>query len=534
MKIIIPMSGFGERFIKAGYNVPKPLIEIEGKRIIEYVIDMFPGEKDIHFICNSTHLAQTNMAEVIENYCKTGTIHSIPPHKLGPVYAVSQIFDVINDQEEVIVNYCDFTCYWDYQHFKNWVRNTNSDGCIPAYKGFHPHSLGKTNYAYMKHIDNWMLAIQEKKPYTDTKMNEYASSGTYYFKNGKLLKESFTALVSKQKSVNNEYYCSLAFQELVERGFNVSIYEIEYFMQWGTPEDVAEYKKWSDTFNRLCMPQKSIETEDQGVILLAMAGKGSRFNGSEYGKAKPYINISGNPMYVQAVKWLPSCKQINIGMREGTESDGSMYNNLGKYFGKILIKEFDYYTKGQACTCLALLDNTDDQNPVTITACDHAAFYNQQKYLDLLNDEDTDIIVWTTTGHRPAIENPHMYGWVLTSNNDIVETRIKKSPPDSNINSMMIGTFTFKSASIFKELALETVNKNMLVNGEFYVDTCIQTAINFGYKCKVLRVDNFVCWGTPNELRTFEYWQRCFHLWKYHRYNYNNDIWLERTSSIIE
>lgn len=52
MQIIIPMSGFGERFRRAGYDVPKPLIEIDGMPIIAHVIDMFPGEHDFIFICN--------------------------------------------------------------------------------------------------------------------------------------------------------------------------------------------------------------------------------------------------------------------------------------------------------------------------------------------------------------------------------------------------------------------------------------------------------------------------------------------------
>tara|TARA_B100001063_G_C16599206_1_gene469769 strand:+ start:536 stop:697 length:162 start_codon:yes stop_codon:yes gene_type:complete len=44
------MSGFGERFRKVGYKVPKPPIEIEGKPIIAHVIDMFPGEQEFNFI----------------------------------------------------------------------------------------------------------------------------------------------------------------------------------------------------------------------------------------------------------------------------------------------------------------------------------------------------------------------------------------------------------------------------------------------------------------------------------------------------
>ena len=52
MQIIIPMSGFGERFRRAGYKIPKPLIKVEDKPIIGHVIDMFPGESDFIFICN--------------------------------------------------------------------------------------------------------------------------------------------------------------------------------------------------------------------------------------------------------------------------------------------------------------------------------------------------------------------------------------------------------------------------------------------------------------------------------------------------
>jgi len=52
MQIVIPMSGFGERFRRAGYAVPKPLIEIDGKPIVAHVINMFPGESDFIFICN--------------------------------------------------------------------------------------------------------------------------------------------------------------------------------------------------------------------------------------------------------------------------------------------------------------------------------------------------------------------------------------------------------------------------------------------------------------------------------------------------
>ena len=64
--------------------------------------------------------------------------------------------------------------------FCKYVRSNKLDGCIPAYKGFHPH-LGSTNYAYILEDKQEFIDIKEKEPFTDKKMNEYASSGTYYF-----------------------------------------------------------------------------------------------------------------------------------------------------------------------------------------------------------------------------------------------------------------------------------------------------------------------------------------------------------------
>ena len=64
------MSGIGKRFIEAGYKEPKPLIQVEGKPIIEHVINLFDKEKDDYvFICNNLHLKTTNMKEIlIYNY----------------------------------------------------------------------------------------------------------------------------------------------------------------------------------------------------------------------------------------------------------------------------------------------------------------------------------------------------------------------------------------------------------------------------------------------------------------------------------
>ena len=61
-------------------------------------------------------------------------------------------------------------------------------------------------------------------------------------------------------------------------------------------------------------------------------------------------------------------------------------------------------------------------------------------------------------------------------------------------------------------------DRNAKINDEYYVDTLINDAIKLGYRCAFFEVDRYICWGTPNDLRTFEYWQSCFNSWESHPY----------------
>ena len=105
-QIVIPMSGFGERFRRVGYQVPKPLIEVEGKPIIAHIVDMFPGEHNFIFICNNDHLSDPayRMEAILNEICPSGRVLGIAPHKLGPVHAVQQAAHLIDDARPVIVN----------------------------------------------------------------------------------------------------------------------------------------------------------------------------------------------------------------------------------------------------------------------------------------------------------------------------------------------------------------------------------------------------------------------------------------------
>jgi NDP-sugar pyrophosphorylase family protein len=250
MKIIIPMSGIGKRFIEKGYKEPKPLIVVDGKPVIQHVVERFDRDDDFIFICSNHHLETTEMRQVLQKICPRGKIIGIDPHKLGPVFAVLQVLEHIADDEPCIVNYCDFSWRWDYDDFRKTMKETGCDGCVVSYKGFHPHLLGPNTYASMKENEpGWMEEIREKHSFTPDKMDCYQSSGTYYFKKGEYIKKYFRRMTEREITLNGEYYVSLVYNLLKEDGLNIYIYEIPYFLQWGTPEDLKEYEYWSEYFH---------------------------------------------------------------------------------------------------------------------------------------------------------------------------------------------------------------------------------------------------------------------------------------------
>jgi len=247
MKIIVPMAGTGNRFVEKGYTDPKPLIRVNGKRIIEYILEMFDPNDEIVFICNDTHLATTDMRDVLLSLKPNATIVSMPQHKLGPVWTVKAVYEHIKDDEEVIVSYCDNPHIWDMEHFKEYVKQYNMDGCVLTHTGFHPHTLAQTKMAFVKDVPGtpYITEIKEKACYTDNPMNEHASTGMYYFRRGADIKKYFDLAMERGVQYNGEFYVTLVYNLLIQDGLKVGYYDTPFVTVFGTPEEVENFEAWA-------------------------------------------------------------------------------------------------------------------------------------------------------------------------------------------------------------------------------------------------------------------------------------------------
>lgn len=510
IQLIIPMSGIGKRFVDAGYSDPKPLIEVDGKPIIQHVVELFPGLTDITFICNDFHLGSTNMESILKDLYPNSKVISVPKGMKGPVDAVAQIFEHIDDDKEVIVSYCDYGTVWDFESFL--VETKKWDAMIPSYIGFHPHMLGSDNYAFCMVDGLKLVKIKEKEPFTDNKMNEYASNGTYYFKSGKMVKKYFQELKDLDINLKGEYYVSLVYNLLVRDGLNVGIFKIEKMLQWGTPYDLEIYKSWSNYFSK--KPLEILENPEGTTLVLPLAGRGSRFEKEGYDKPKPLIDVDGVPMIVKAVDCLPKCDNNIFICLQDHINDYKIDNILIDYYPNTNVFGITEVTQGQACTCEIGIDKfkPDLEKPIMISACDNGVYYDVEKYNSMVHDESIDIIVWSFRNNQTSKVNPNMYAWLDVDKDGFIHhVSCKKFIYDDPLTThAIIGTMFFRKGKYFMDGLEKNYNENIRTNGEFYVDDVLNQNIKDGLKVKVFEVENYICWGTPDDYKTYNYWKEYF------------------------
>ena len=256
MQILIPMTGYGSRFVEKGYKRLKPFIEVHGKPIIEWVVRMFAGDEHlIKFICRKSHLEEFDYIEkeLFRIAPKAEIITIRDWEKKGSVLDVLKATSDLNHGGPILVSYCDYYMHWDYESFKLKVDELDCDGSIPCYSGFHPHLIPKKNLYGSCKVDNedFLIEIKEKHAWHQDKTKDFNSPGVFYFKNSSILEKYCLKLIELNNHINDEFYMSLPFNYLVKDDLRVWCpSNIDYFCQWGTPEDLEDYLYWINVLSR--------------------------------------------------------------------------------------------------------------------------------------------------------------------------------------------------------------------------------------------------------------------------------------------
>jgi NDP-sugar pyrophosphorylase family protein len=243
------------------------------------------------------------------------------------------------------------------------------------------------------------------------------------------------------------------------------------------------------------------------ISLIPMAGAGSRFAQEGYLTPKPLLPILGKPMVISAADALPpGSKQIFI-VRDFQIEDYQVDEHLRKYYPDAKVVVLNHLTEGQAITCLHAKELINNDEELAIGASDNGMIYSLEAFEKA--KIDADAIVFSFRNNPAVNEKPAAYGWIKTRADGYIEKMSVKVPISTTPmnDHAVVGAFWFRKGSMFVEAAERMVKLNRRINNEFYVDECINDLIELGYKVKVFEIDHYVCWGTPDDYKTFNYWE---------------------------
>lgn len=245
--------------------------------------------------------------------------------------------------------------------------------------------------------------------------------------------------------------------------------------------------------------------------LIPMAGEGQRFKTEGYLDPKPTLKISNQPMFLQAIRCLPRADRWVFVCQADHARRYPLSEWIREAVPNAAIVLLEAPTEGQACTSLAGMAQVDPDDSLLIGACDNGMQWDPRRYRELTEDPKTEAILWTFRNHPCALRHPAMYSWVEVEGSTAKRVSLKQPiHPDPTWDHGVVGTFWFRKASLFAEAARRVVADDRRTHKEFYVDTCLDQMIRSGLCVRVFEVTRYISWGTPEDVKTYQYWQSYF------------------------
>ncbi|TSC91512.1 MAG: hypothetical protein CEN90_310 [Parcubacteria group bacterium Licking1014_17] len=245
--------------------------------------------------------------------------------------------------------------------------------------------------------------------------------------------------------------------------------------------------------------------------LVLVAGLGKRFSDAGYHVLKPLISVDGVPMIVAATRCLPRADDLVFIVSEKQVNEFSLDKVLKRYYPKSKIAIQKGELKGQAHSCLAAKKLIDPESILTVGTCDSGVIYDKFKFDSTI--KRSDVLVWSFNHYPPMEISPTSYGWIKIKSGRVVrvfyKTPISNSPLEDHA---VVGHFTFRRAKLCFDNIEQMIRENIKSGPEFSLDECMNVAIGNNLKVNIFNVDKFLCWGTPFELKTYEYWSNYFKL----------------------
>jgi NDP-sugar pyrophosphorylase family protein len=239
INIVIPMAGAGSRFALSGFDKPKPLIDILGKPMIQWVVENL-NIKLKHrfiFICQAAHQEKYHLDSELKNIAKESTVIGINGLTQGAAATILFSADLIDNDSPLLIANSDQYVEFNLDAFVDSIQQKDVDGSILTM------TSNDEKWSYIKYDQNKLVTeVREKEV-----ISNEATVGIYAFKKGKDFVKGAREMIRNNEKVKGEYYVAPVYNKLIANGSKIFFtnigFDTEQMNGLGTPEDLALFIK---------------------------------------------------------------------------------------------------------------------------------------------------------------------------------------------------------------------------------------------------------------------------------------------------
>lgn len=316
MKIIIPMAGMGKRMRPHTLTVPKPLIQIAGKPIVQRLVETLmssanePIDEIAYIIGNFSDEVIHKLQSIAESVGAKASLYQ-QSEPLGTAHAVYCAESALDGP--VIIAFADTLFHADIKI------SSQQEAVIWASKVNDPSQFGVL-LTEGKFIKGFVEKPQQH-------VSDLAIIGIYYFKNGKILKDQIAHLLNNNIIKNGEYQLTDALQNMLDNGVIFEYQEVEEWLDCGN-KDATVYtnRRILDRSNPEHLISKSATLTNSIIVPPCFIDDGAKIYNSIIG---PHVSVGKNTKIENSI--ITSSIIQNNSMIVNANIDNSMVGNYVEY-----------------------------------------------------------------------------------------------------------------------------------------------------------------------------------------------------------